>query len=519
MAVVAQTPPSPQYGVVHGWPVMPEGYMLGQATGVGVDSHGHVFVFHRAGRVWSDPFPEAFIAFPTVVMFDGPTGRQLASWGADRFVMPHGLTVDRDDNIWLTDVGLHQVFKFSHDGALRLTLGTAREPGDDPTHFNLPTDVAVRPDGDFYVSDGYANTRVARFGPGGVLRSQWGVKGAAAGQFDLPHGIALDAGGRVYVADRSNARVQVFDGEGRFLSEWKGDDLGRPYAIAIGPDGHAFVIDGGDQPPAMPDRSRALRLTLDGSIESAFGRFGAYDGQFVLGHDIAVSPDGAVYVVDAWGMRVQKFVRSGGTSAVQIDHIILGIDDLERGIAQFEEKTGVRPVFGGAHPGRGTHNALASLGGGTYIEILAPNPAEPREGPMTAGLAGMTSLAPVGWALAATDIGDVKRRAEAGGITTRQVMPGARNLPDGSRLEWVTLGVAAPAHDWAPFFIQWGDPALQPARTAPDGCTLTSVALADPRPEALRALFSAVGFAMTVSQAPEARMTVTLACPKGTATF
>lgn len=207
------------------------------------------------------------------------------------------------------------------------------------------------------------------------------------------------------------------------------------------------------------------------------------------------------------------------TSAVQIDHIILGIDDLERGVAEFEAKTGVRPVFGGAHPGRGTHNALASLGGGTYIEILAPNPAEPREDPMTAGLAGIKTLTPVGWALAATDIAGVKARAEAGGITTTQVMPGARQLPDGSRLEWVTMGVAAPAHDWAPFFIQWGNPALQPARTAPGGCTLESVALADTSPEALRTLFSAVGFEMAVSQAAQARMTVTLACPKGTVTF
>lgn len=204
---------------------------------------------------------------------------------------------------------------------------------------------------------------------------------------------------------------------------------------------------------------------------------------------------------------------------VQIDHIILGIDDLERGVAEFEAKTGVRPVFGGAHPGRGTHNALASLGGGTYIEVLAPNPAEARADAMSAGLAKLTALTPIGWALAATDLADVKKRAEAGGVTTTQVMPGARNLPDGSRLAWMTIGVTAPAHDWAPFFIQWGDPALQPARTAPGGCTLGSVALADPDPDALRTLFRAVGFEMTVSRAAQARMTVTLTCPKGQVSF
>ena len=204
---------------------------------------------------------------------------------------------------------------------------------------------------------------------------------------------------------------------------------------------------------------------------------------------------------------------------VQIDHLILGINDLERGVAEFEAKTGVRPVFGGAHPGRGTHNALASLGGGTYIEILAPNPAEAGADAMTTGLAGMTALTPIGWALSATDLADVKKRAEAGGVTTTQVMPGARNLPDGSRLAWMTIGVTAPSHDWAPFFIQWRDPALQPARTSPAGCTLESVALADPRPDALRTLFGAVGFEMTVAQAGQARMTITLQCPKGRVEF
>ena len=218
-------------------------------------------------------------------------------------------------------------------------------------------------------------------------------------------------------------------------------------------------------------------------------------------------------------MQIREIKAHPGYPKMQIDHIILGINDLERGVAEFEAKTGVRPVFGGVHPGRGTHNALASLGGGTYIEILALNPAEARTDAMTAGLEKVTSLTPIGWALSATDLADVKQRAEAGGVTTTQVMPGARNLPDGSRLEWTTIGVTAPAHDWAPFFIQWGDPARQPARTAPGGCTLESVALADPSPDALRTLFGAVGFGITVSQADKARMTVTLKCPKGTVTF
>ena len=309
LATMESSPPErATYRVVHGWPILPDGHMLGQATGVGVDSRNHVFVFHRAGREWTDSFPSDPIPAATVAVFDGVTGQQVAAWGANQFIMPHGLTIDSRDNVWLTDVGRHQVYKFSSDGRLIFALGEAGVPGDDRSHFNLPTDVAVLPDGNFYVSDGYENTRVVKYSANGEYLFQWGTKGSGPGQFDLPHGIGVDEAGRVYVADRTNARVQVFDGAGKFLAEWKSPDLGRPYAVALGSQAKAFVVDGGDQPPAPPDRSRAFRLGLDGRIEATFGRFGNYDGQFVLGHDIAVGADDAVYVVDAWGNRVQKFV-------------------------------------------------------------------------------------------------------------------------------------------------------------------------------------------------------------------
>jgi peptidylamidoglycolate lyase len=222
--------------------------------------------------------------------------------------MPHGLSVDKTDHVWLTDVGRHQVFEFSHDGELLMTWGTNKVAGADGEHFNLPTDVAVLDDGSFFVSDGYANTRVVKFSADGKFEFQWGTKGSNEGEFDLPHGIAVDNQARVYVADRSNSRVQVFDREGRFLTQWKSAEIGRPYAIAIGADGKAYVADGGDQPSEPPDRSRALRLSLEGAVEATFGRYGNYDGQFMLAHDITVGHDGAVYVVDAGGLRVQKFV-------------------------------------------------------------------------------------------------------------------------------------------------------------------------------------------------------------------
>lgn len=306
-----QSPASSHFQVVHGWPLLPQGELLGAVAGVGVDSHDNVFVFHRAGREWpdSDVLELTPILTPTVALFDGRSGVLLAQWGANTFAMPHGLTVDRDDNVWLTDVALQQVYKFSHDGKLLLALGERGVPGNDSSHFNRPTDVAVAPDGTFYVSDGYLNTRVLKFAADGKFLFQWGTKGSGAGQFDLPHGIALDPTGHVYVADRSNARVQVFDGHGRYISEWKGVDLGRPYNVAVRGDGTAFVVDGGDQPSKPPDRSGVAVVHPDGSVSQRFGRFGNYDGQFALAHDIAVAKDGSVYVGDITGGRVQKFVR------------------------------------------------------------------------------------------------------------------------------------------------------------------------------------------------------------------
>ncbi len=304
--------PSPGgYRVVHGWPVLPEGEILGQVTGVGVDTHHNVFIFHRAGRSWpdSDVLDTTPIRSTTVLLIDSRTGTAIARWGANRFAMPHGLTVDQHDNVWLTDCALHQVYKFSHEGEPLLTLGERGVAGNDSSHFNLPTDVAVAADGSFYVSDGYGNNRVLKFAPDGRFLFQWGAKGTGPGQFDLPHGITLDASGRVYVADRANARVQVFDANGKYLSEWKGQAIGRPYDVAIGPDGAGFVADGGDQPATPPDRSALVVLRPDGSVVERVGRFGNYDGQFALAHGVAVARDGAVYVADVVGRRIQKFVR------------------------------------------------------------------------------------------------------------------------------------------------------------------------------------------------------------------
>jgi peptidylamidoglycolate lyase len=301
--------PTGAYHVVRDWPRLPEGYVFGEVTGVAVDSHNHVFVFHRTARSSRrPPAREGPIPAATVLCFDGATGSLLAQWGENMFREPHGLSVDKDDNLWLTDRELNQVFKFSHDGKLLMTLGEKGVAGNDGRHFLGPTAVAVAPDGSFYVSDGYGNSRVAKFSPRGEFRFDWGKKGSGPSEFDTVHHVALDAQGRVYVADRSNSRLQVFTGDGKFIAEWKSPALGRPWASALGPDGLLYVVDGGDLKFSPPDRAHILKLDLSGKILEQWASYGTYDGQIYWGHDIAVGRDGAVYVGDILGHRLQKFV-------------------------------------------------------------------------------------------------------------------------------------------------------------------------------------------------------------------
>lgn len=301
--------------VAPNWPRLPTDVQLGVCAGVGVDASHRVFVFHRSGRKWSNPFPTEPIAEPTVSVFDGATGTLLDRWGAGRFIMPHGLTVDREGNVWLTDVGLHQVFKCSPRGEILLPLGEAGVRGADRTHFNLPSDVAVLPDGSFYVSDGYKNTRVVKFSAGGDYEFEWGTPGNGPGEFNLPHDLALDTNGRVYVCDRENLRLQVFDARGGFLAQWQGPQIGKPYGVDVAPDGRLLVIDGG-QPSLKPEaRGKAVILDTEGRVLETFGGAGSAPGQFQLGHDIAAGPDGAIYVAEGAGERVQKFVRVTGPAA------------------------------------------------------------------------------------------------------------------------------------------------------------------------------------------------------------
>lgn len=284
------------YQVVHGWPTLPKGFALGQTTGVEVNSKNQVVVFHRGAR--------------PIIIFEGESGKMIASFGDGLFGSAHGLTVDHNDNIWVTDGRRHTVHKFSADGKLLMTVGAQDVPGLDGSHFNRPTDIAIAPNGDMYVADGYGNRRIVHMDSSGKFIRDWGTEGDKEGQFVDPHGITLDEAGNVYVADRGNSRIQVFTKEGKFIQQWKSDELGRPWGVDIGSDRLLYVADGGDMNPAPPERNRILKLDLNGKILGAWGSFGSQDGQFWWAHDVATGDDGAVYVTDVnVGMRVQKFVK------------------------------------------------------------------------------------------------------------------------------------------------------------------------------------------------------------------
>lgn len=299
------------YQVVHDWPKLPPNEMLDEVSAVAVDRLGKVLVLTRAGRKWpdSDQLDTTLIEKPTISIFDGDTGDLLGHLGEGLFALPHSITVDAAGNIWVADVALHQVFKLSERGELLLTLGQRAISGEDNRHFNRPSDVAVGPDGSIFVSDGYGNNRIVKFDRTGRFLRTWGKKGAARGEFNLPHSIAVDERGRVFVDDRGNSRIQCFDAEGRFLFEWKGPPFVSPQDVKIGPSGRVYVVQAGDEPP--PDEAGVLLLDSNGLTVERVGRFGNYDGQFVDPHWLAVDSHEDIYVADFTGRRVQKFVRNG----------------------------------------------------------------------------------------------------------------------------------------------------------------------------------------------------------------
>ncbi len=281
--VAAQLPELP-YKPAPGFFQLPPGANFGEVPGVAVNSKGHIFVFHRGAQ----PLME----------FD-PSGKFIRSLGDDLFTRPHGLRVDRDDNLWITDIGSHLVLKLSPAGRVLMVFGRKGRASESDQEFNQPSDVAFGPAGELYVTDGYGNSRVVKFDRSGRFVKAWGTKGSAPGQFNLPHNVVVDKQGLVYVADRENKRIQIFDADGKFLREWT--HVGSPWGLAFGPDQTLFVASGREE--------RVLKLDLNGKILGVFGEPGKGPGQFGYAHGIAVGPGEEIYVAEVLNWRVQKLVK------------------------------------------------------------------------------------------------------------------------------------------------------------------------------------------------------------------
>ncbi|HXD19595.1 MAG TPA: peptidyl-alpha-hydroxyglycine alpha-amidating lyase family protein [Vicinamibacterales bacterium] len=305
------------YQLVEDFFKLPAGRKIGSTAGITVDRDGRsIWAFDRCGDqncVGSDVAP--------IQKFDA-TGRLVKSFGAGMFVRPHGIHVDRDGNVWVTDgegpdgkdprrngKG-HQVFKFSPDGKLLMTLGTAGVAGEGRDTFNMPSAVLVAPNGDIFVGDGHggtSNARIVKFSKDGTFIKTWGKKGAGPGDFDAqgPHALAMDSRGRLFVGDRGNNRIQIFDQDGRFLEEWR--QFGRPSGVFIDRNDILYVADHQSTPQTNPGFTPGIRIgsVKDAKVVTFIPETAAEPSQ----ENVAADAAGNVYGSLTGGMALRRYVR------------------------------------------------------------------------------------------------------------------------------------------------------------------------------------------------------------------
>lgn len=292
------------YEVVDGWEQLPAGWSHADVADVDVGPDDRVYVMNRGEH--------------PVIVYERD-GSFVGSWGEGVFANPHGITISPDGFAWCADNTDHTVRKFTLDGELVLTLGTAGQPGDSGYDgdymsvkfggppFNRPTKVCVLSSGAFYITDGYGNARVHRYSPDGQLEDSWGEPGDGPGQFRVPHGItATPDERRLVISDRENNRIQIFDLEGGYLEEWT--DLWRPNGVAISADGYVYVAELGGQtaryptmPPPLPDApsSRCAILDPEGNLVTRWGTEEVCaPGSFFAAHGIALDSHEDIYVAE-----------------------------------------------------------------------------------------------------------------------------------------------------------------------------------------------------------------------------
>ena len=304
--------PNP-YRTIADWAKLPEGRTWGATAGVAVDRHDNIWVAERCGAntcAGSD--------LPPILEFD-PSGKLLKSFGAGMFLFPHGITADKDGNIWVTDgqgkdgKG-QQIFKFSPDGKVLMMLGKAGVAGDGPDTFNQPSAVAIAPNGDIFVADGHGgetNARIVKFSPDGKFIKTWGKKGTAPGDFDIPHCAVFDSSGRLVVCDRNNNRIQIFDQDGNYISELK--QYSRPSGIAIDKTGMIYVADSESESVSKNHYGwkRGIRIGnfKDGSVTAFIPDPVDVATGTSSAEGIAVDSKGVIYGAEVGQKDLKKYVK------------------------------------------------------------------------------------------------------------------------------------------------------------------------------------------------------------------
>ena len=272
--------------LVKDWAKLPKGWNFGETSGVATDKQDNVWVFNRGAH--------------PVVQFDRD-GKFLQAWPDLKIVSSHGIRVDAEGNVWLIDVKGHVVIKCNTEGRVLMILGNRQGVAgnnDSKDAFNEPTGIAFDRQGNLYISDGYINARVIKFNRDGEYLTHWGKKGTGDGEFNLVHDVCLDSEERVYVADRTNQRVQIFDKNGKFLGKWT--DIGAPWGLVYSSKENCiYMCDGLN--------NRIVKLNMEGQVLGTLSGYGKAPGKLDFVHNIALDSTGALYVAEIKNWRVQKF--------------------------------------------------------------------------------------------------------------------------------------------------------------------------------------------------------------------